>query len=144
MLVVKSNKPKWSYPSMMEQFFDREVASLFGREAQAVQPDVNIAENEQGYSIELAVPGLKKDDFKITLDKERLTVSADVQTSAEEKNPGYIRKEFSYQQFTRSFNLPKNVNKDAITASYDNGVLTVSVPKAEKTNEPAVKTISIA
>jgi HSP20 family protein len=91
----------------------------------------------------VAAPGLKKEDFFIHLEKETLSISADVKQENEEKKPNYLKKEFSYQSFKRSFSMPENVNKDGIQASYENGVLKVSLPKMEK-NEASSKTISVA
>lgn len=144
MLVVKSNKPKWAYPSMIDQFLNRELASVFGSDFQSLVPNVNIVETENAYSIEVAAPGLKKEDFSISLDKETLTISADVKKENEEKKPNYLKKEFSYQSFKRSFTMPENVNKEGIGASYENGVLQVGLPKKEKATETSSKTIAIS
>ncbi|QJD97870.1 Hsp20/alpha crystallin family protein [Mucilaginibacter robiniae] len=106
-------------------------------------PAVNIAETEKGFAIELAVPGLKKEDFKINLDKNVLSVSAEVKAEEATETKKYNNKEFSYYSFKRSFNLPETVDQSSIDAQYVDGVLTLSVAKKEEarlqTREIAVK-----
>jgi len=130
---------------MIDQLFSREFAGMPGSDSQSLIPNVNILEAGSGYTIEVAAPGLKKEDFIVQLEKNRLVISARQKQDKEEAPSAarYLKKEFSYQSFSRQFSLPETVNKDAIKASYDNGVLKVELPKAEKT-ENAVKSISIA
>ena len=109
-------------------------------------PSVNVKETESGYSIELAAPGMKKEDFKIELDKNTLTISAEKKAESEErdKNGKYTRKEFSYETFSRSFTLPANtVESDKIDASYKDGILQINVPKKEIAKQQATRNISI-
>jgi HSP20 family protein len=95
-------------------------------------PAVNIAENENGFQIELAAPGLKKEDFKINLDKNVLSVSADKKVETAEEGKKYSKKEYSYNSFVRSFTLPETVDHANIEAAYIDGVLTLSVAKKEE------------
>lgn len=95
-------------------------------------PAVNIREDEKNYILELAVPGMDKNDLKIDIDEDVLTVSSETQNEMEDKKDGYTRKEFSYSSFVRSFYIPENVNKDQINANYKEGILTVSFPKQEE------------
>ena len=101
-------------------------------------PAVNISESEGNYHIELAAPGLKKEDFKINLDKtERyltlpLSISAEQEVEEKEEKKNYSRREYSYNSFVRSFNLPDSVDQSNIEAEYHNGVLKINVAKREE------------
>ena len=97
-------------------------------------PAVNIAESENDYCIELAVPGMKKEDFKINLDKNVLNISADTKTTNEENTQEkiYNRREFSYSSFIRTFTLPESADYAKISASYVDGILRVTVAKREE------------
>ncbi|PKL75478.1 MAG: hypothetical protein CVV27_15185 [Candidatus Melainabacteria bacterium HGW-Melainabacteria-1] len=94
-------------------------------------PAANVKESDTAYEIELAVPGLKKEDLKISLDKHQLTVSSEQKAEKEEKEQNYTRREYSFSSFKRSFALPDNVNADAVDATFVDGVLHLSVPKLE-------------
>lgn len=118
-------------------------------------PAVNIKDNKDEYQIEVAAPGLDKGDFKISLDKDVLTISAEKkaekvenkgETTDEHKKskPTYTRREFSYQSFSRSFTLPKTVKHDEIEANYKNGVLNIVVPKEDAAKDNGAKTIDIS
>jgi len=97
-------------------------------------PAVNIKETEDGFAIELAAPGKKKDDFVIEVDDNILTISSEAKTEKEEKDTAgrYTRKEFNYAAFKRSFSFPETVNEDKINASYEDGVLKLTLPKKEE------------
>ena len=108
-------------------------------------PSVNVKETDSNYEIDLAAPGMKKDSFKISLDKNILTVSSENKSENEEKdeNGKYTRREFNYQSFSRSFTLPKDtVDSENIEANYVDGILKISVPKKVKEEAP-VKTIEV-
>jgi len=92
-------------------------------------PSVNIIENAKGYDIELAAPGLKKNDFKVKLESGMLTISAEKREEKEEKTRNYTRQEFRYNTFTRSFTLPENVKEDDVRARYEDGVLKLHIAK---------------
>jgi HSP20 family protein len=105
------------------------------------QPPVNISESSEGYLIELAAPGLKKELFKLDLNKEYLSISYDEQESSTEA--GYRLKEFNYTHFKREFSLPDEIDRDNISAKYESGILLVNIPKLAKQN-PESRTIQIA
>ena len=94
-------------------------------------PAVNVKETDASFEVALAVPGLTKEDFKLAVEDDRLTISAKQETQNEESNERFTRKEFNFQSFERSFLLPDNVNSEAISASYENGILKVELPKVE-------------
>jgi len=102
------------------------------RKANSFVPAVNVKEDETAFHIEVAAPGLKKEDFALNLNNNHLTISAKQENSSEEKEDKYTRKEFSYSSFERSFRLPKNVNSELIAAAYTDGILKIDLPKVEK------------
>lgn len=95
------------------------------------QPHVNIHESEAAYHIELAAPGLNKEDFKIDLKKDNLSIWVEKKSEAEETKKDYSRKEFEYSSFARSFVLPEGVDADKISAEYVNGILNITIGKKE-------------
>jgi HSP20 family protein len=110
-------------------------------------PAVNIKETDNSYEVEMAAPGMKKEDFKIELDNNILTISSEKSQEYEEggENEKYSRKEFSYQSFQRSFSLPKEVvDEDKIEARYKDGVLHLNIPKREEAKQKAPRKIEIA
>jgi HSP20 family protein len=93
---------------------------------------VNIIKSETGYTLEVVAPGLEKEDFKISLDKNMLTITAEKRQPTEEKNGKTIRSEYKFQSFSRSFTIDDSIDAEAISAKYVNGVLTLNLPlKAE-------------
>ncbi len=95
-------------------------------------PAVNIAEGENGYDIELAAPGLKKEDFKISVDKNVLSVSAEKKAETAENTKKYSKREYSYTSFVRTFNLPEAADQANISAEYTDGILNITVGKKEE------------
>ncbi len=133
-----------TFNSIFDSFFDSPIADFFSDTAVMRQiPAVNIKETDAEFVVELAAPGLKKEDFKISLDKDVLTISSEKEAEQKEEKEGYMRREFSYNAFKRSFTLPEKANRDAIKAGYDHGVLTINIPKVEAKVETA-KLIEIA
>ncbi len=117
-------------PFLMPRLFDDDVFPVFSDRANSM-PAVNIREDEKRFTLELAVPGIDKKDLKIDISEDILTISSESKTESEENTDGYKRKEFSYSSFSRSFQIPENVNKDKIDANYRDGVLSVALPKTE-------------
>ncbi|CAN5122656.1 Hsp20/alpha crystallin family protein [soil metagenome] len=95
-------------------------------------PAVNIAETEGEFQIEMAVPGLKKEDFKISLEKNILSVAADKKTENIEEGKKFSKREYSYTSFTRSFTLPETADQTKIDAEYTDGILKLTVAKKEE------------
>ena len=124
--------------------FDSILNDTFhGGRAVSKTPAVNIAETENHFHIELAVPGLAKEDFKISVEKNVLSVSADKKVEATGTDKKYSKKEFGYNAFTRTFTLPETVDQGNIEAEYTDGILKVSIAKKEEakiqTREISVK-----
>lgn len=95
-------------------------------------PAVNIAETENDFHIELAAPGLKKEDFKISLDKYVLSISAEKKSENTQEDKRYNKREYSYTSFVRSFTLPETADQENINAEYADGILTIKVAKKEE------------
>lgn len=98
-------------------------------------PAVNIKETGTEFSIELAVPGMKKEDFKLELENNLLTISSEKEENKDTKEDSYTRREYNYESFSRSFTLPENVKSEALKATYENGVLKIAVPKNEEVKQ---------
>ena len=108
-------------------------------------PAVNIRETNENFEVEMAAPGMTKDDFRVELDGNLLTISSEKQNQREEKEgEKYSRREFSYQSFQRSFQLQKDVvDAEKIEAKYENGVLHLVIPKKEEAKQRPPKMIEI-
>jgi HSP20 family protein len=106
-------------------------------------PAVNVKEEKEFFLIDVAAPGMKKDDFKVEIDNGVLIISAATEERKEEKTDEYKRQEFSFQNFKRSFWLPENVNYDMIAANYENGLLKLKLPKMKTVELAKSKTIPV-
>jgi len=106
-------------------------------------PAVNITEQKNDYLVSLAVPGMKKEDFKIDVDGNMLTISSEKEETKEEKEKRFTRKEYNYSSFSRSFTLPDEVNKEKIDAQYEAGVLKITLPRKEEVKKPTAKQIAV-
>ena len=134
-----------SLPSLVEEFFNHELPLSWNRNwANINTPAVNIAEGNNEYRIEVAAPGLGKDDFSINVENDVLTVSANKEEKHEDDNEKYTRKEFNYASFCRSFVLPKTVNSDEIFATHKEGILSIHVPKKAEAKVKPAREIAIA
>ncbi len=108
-------------------------------------PSVNIKATENEFVVEMAAPGMGKEDFKIDLNNNLLTISSEKQTDNKvDEGENITRREFSYQSFSRSFTLPAIVETDKITAKYFNGILTVNIPKKEEAKPKPMKQIKVS
>lgn len=107
-------------------------------------PSVNVTEREKDYLIELAAPGLTKKDFKVELEDDLLSISAEKEEKHNGKENGLTRKEFSYESFCRCFRLPENSKAEKIDAQYENGILKIEIPKKEITVSKPKKAIAVA
>ena len=125
----------------MDKLFSEDFQSAF---ANRNHPAVNITEREKEYAIAVMAPGLSKSDFNISLDENLLTISYEKKEEKAEETEKFIRREFAMQSFKRSFTVSDQINVDEITADYENGLLTVHIPKTEeKAKEEKVKTIQV-
>lgn len=125
----EGNLTRSSFSDIFENFFND---SFISDRMTSRVPAVNIAESEGHYHIELAAPGLKKEDFKLDLDRNVLTISAEKTNEQENSGKQYNKREYSYTSFVRSFTLPDSVDDANIDASYTDGVLKIDVAKKEE------------
>ena len=140
MTPVKRNQ-EW-LPSFFNDFFDNN----WMMKANSTAPAINVIENEKDYKVELAAPGMAKDDFKITLnpDNELVIEMEKKSETKEEDKEKYLRREFSYSKFQQAILLPDNVEKDKISAKMENGILFIEIPKTGKEPvEQAAKAIEV-
>ena len=135
MTLVKVNNPiNKSFDGLMHELFN-ELPMNFGksiREDVLHFPPANIVEKADLYKIELAAPGMQKADFNVKLDGKILTISAEKKAETTSENEKMIRKEFGYKAFKRSFTLDEKIDAANITAKYENGILTLELPKKEE------------
>ena len=129
------------FGQILEDFFNKSLGDIVGGDISFNTPNVNAFETEEAYFLEVAAPGVKKEDFNITLEGEHLVVSA--QTTDNEAGPEYRRREFDYSKFSRSFKLQDDIETSKISASYDLGVLTIELPKYDASNSNKQTTITI-
>lgn len=152
MTLIKRNGdyvPERYAPSVSRFFDDFFTRDLFDwpsfSNTNTTIPKVNVQENDNDFRVEMAAPGMKKNDFKIELDNDMLTISSEVSHEDEHEEKGkYSRKEFSYQSFQRSFRLPETVEADKIKARYEDGILKLLIPKREEAKRKPARTINIS
>lgn len=145
-LVKRSNRLFPSVPSFFDDFIVKDVYdwSKANTANSPSVPSVNVKEDEDKFELEVVAPGLNKNDFKVELDKDVLTISAEVETKSEETEDSYTRKEFGKHSFKRSFTLPEQkVNGDKILAKYTDGILYVTLPKNEEAKPKPAKLIEV-
>ncbi|MFM2375173.1 MAG: hypothetical protein RLZZ165_270 [Bacteroidota bacterium] len=146
MTLVKFNHPLRRHNvSFFDQFFADDFLRpgfqdrVFGFNS----PAVNVVEGAEDYRIEMAAPGLNKADFKMSLEKDVLTIKVQKETTDEQSDDKYLRREYNFQAFERSFQLPKTIDQEQIAAKYENGVLSVSLPKRKEALEKAARDITV-
>lgn len=136
---------KSTFPSLVDEFFGKDMfPGFFDYETMVSTPAVNVIEGKDDYRIEVAAPGLDKDDFKIDLDNNVLTISSEKEMKKEEDEDKFMRREFSYSTFTRSFVLPDAADGEKISAKHKDGVLNISIPKKEEAKEKPARQIKIS
>ena len=135
------NRNLWM-PDEFNDFFD----TNFMPKVNATAPAINVKESEKDYTVELAAPGLTKDDFNVNIDHDgnlHIKIENKSNSKEEDKKSHYLRREFSYSKFEQTLLLPDDVDKDKIAASVTNGVLTVDLPKIEKAAEKEARKIEV-
>lgn len=148
-LIKRNGNQNQGLPRLFfEDIFGRELFNWennnFSRTSTTL-PSVNIKETAENYEVEVAAPGMDKKDFKVTLDGNLLIISSVKENQYTSKEETFTRREFSYQSFQRSFELPKNVvDEDKISARYENGLLLLTIPKREEVKQKPPRLISIA
>jgi len=135
-------------PSVFDRFFENDLFDWSNRNysnTNTTLPSVNIKENSESFEVEMAAPGLTKNDFKIELNHDLLTISSDKETENETREgQEFTQREFSYQSFSRSFTLPNSADSEKIRARYENGILRVNIPKKEEARPKPARQINIS
>lgn len=149
MALVKydSNRMFPAISSLFDDFFNTEFGHWRNNNFSASNttlPAVNIKEDNDGFTVEMAAPGMEKADFKINLNNNLLTISSEKQEEHKEEQDKYTRREFAYRSFQRSFTLPDSADSEKINAKYENGVLLVSIPKKKEAKPQPPKQIEIS
>jgi len=143
---------KWNQPTKLlgrrnwiENFFAEadDFLKNWDWDRESTVPSVNVREEKDMFMIDVAAPGMKKDDFKVEFDKGVLMITGQHEVKKEEKTDTFQRKEFSYTDFKRSFWVPDNVNAEQITAVYEDGLLKLKLPKLTTLPEEKGKTIKV-
>lgn len=144
MLVLRNSN---QVPSLFDRFFDGDMFDWSNRNfsnTNTTIPSVNIKENADAFVVEVAAPGFEKGDFKIELNLNTLSISSEKKVENETKEGEvFTKREFSYQSFSRSFTLPQIADGDRIEANYQNGILTVLIPKREEAKPKPARMIEI-
>ena len=144
MLVLRNSN---QVPSLFDRFFDGDLFDWSTRNfsnTNTTIPSVNIKENADAFVVEVAAPGFEKGDFKIELNLNTLSISSEKKVENETKEGEvFTKREFSYQSFSRSFTLPQIADGDRIEANYQNGILTVLIPKREEAKPKPARMIEI-
>lgn len=145
--LFKPDRRVSSMNTFFDDFFSKDLFDWSNKNFSDVGttlPSVNIKETTEAFRVDLAAPGMKKEDFKIEIHNNVMTISAEKKNEKQEKdNEGnYTRREFSYESFSRAFALPLAILEDKIEAAYQDGILKLTIPKKEKTT-PVAKKIEI-
>jgi HSP20 family protein len=131
-------------PNVFNELFNEDFYGSVLNGKPAASPAVNVVDTGNGFRIEVGAPGIAKEDFKVDINRDNvLTISAKKKEEKETGNERYLRREFGYSQFRQTLLLPDEIDKDAITATYENGVLSVTVPKKDKPEEETSKIIDV-
>lgn len=130
------------FPNIFEDLFSDDWMETPTRKIQSTLPAVNIKETDKSFELEVAIPGMKKKDIKLDIERDILTISSEQNKENEVKNDGFTRREFHYASFKRSFSIPESVDADKIDATYTDGILNILLPKKEEMT-PKSKSIKI-
>lgn len=139
---LKKAIPQPTLKSVIEDFWNTDNFISNSFLASKTYPTVNIVDQKDGYHLEVSAPGFKKEDFHVSLENGLLVISAESSKENKEENENYLRKEFSTSSFSRSFRLPDDITMDRIKASYEHGLLNISIVKTPS-QEKEVREIKI-
>ena len=139
-LIRRTSNPL--FPSLLDEFFGSDTP-FSGLSSPSHVPSVNISETDTNFELALAAPGKTRKDFNVELDDHVFTVSSESKHEDESKTDQYTKREFRYDNFQRSFRLPETVDTSGIKAKYDNGILTITLPKHEEAIPEPKKQIEI-
>jgi len=131
-------------PAYWDDFFNdsffNQVKSTSGK---GTAPAVNVSEDDKGYTIEVAAPGIEKKDFNLEVDNDVLTISSEKKENNKEQKQTFLRREFNFQAFKRSFQLPETIDQEQIKATHEAGILTLTLPKKEEEVQKVPRQIEV-
>jgi len=131
-------------PAYWDDFFnDRFFNQLKSEGCNTNSPAVNVSEDDKGYTIEVAAPGIARKAFNLEIENDVLTISTEKKENKDEQKQNFLRREFNYQTFKRSFQLPETIDQEQIKATHDAGILTLSLPKKEAEVQKAPRQIEV-
>lgn len=135
-----------TFSSWFDNFFDNNLGTEFlsNFNTGITLPAVNIKETNEAFVLELAIPGMKKSDFIIDVENKILSISSEIKNEVKDENENYTRREFGYSSFKRTFTLPDSVESDKVKATYNDGILMVTLPKREEAKQKPPKRIEIS
>lgn len=142
MTLVRKNTAPY-FPAVLDELLNTDWLGGRTQNLASNSPAVNIIEKDQAFTLELAAPGMKKEDFNIELNNDLLTISVSRESDSEAEDVKYTRREFSFASFKRSFTLPESINTADISASYEAGILVVGLPKREEAQVQPARLIDI-
>lgn len=151
-LIKKAGTNKW-IPTLrnnlsdvfdLDHLFDKSLIDTLGNGKHFSRiPATNILEKDKEYIVEVAAPGMKKEDFHVNLDNQLLEIKVEKEEESKEENENYTRKEYDYTSFYRSFDIPESIKSEKIKAEYLNGVLKIHLPKVMNGKKKSVKEIIV-
>ena len=132
-----------TFTSLFDSVLNDDFSGWFNNAYTVTKPAVNIIDSKDSFRIEVAAPGMNKNDFELSVNNDVLTIKAHKENSTEEKNERFTRKEFSSQSFERSFTLNDEIEIEKIEAQYNDGILNITLPKLEEVKKEVKRTIEI-
>ncbi len=118
--------------NVIDNVLNSSLSDIIGTDFVSDTPSVNITENNNQHNIQIAAPGLDKSDFMIKVEKDQLIVSTNKEINKVKEERSFLRREFSYSSFKRSFHLPETIDRENISATYENGILNITIAKKDK------------
>ncbi|WP_224491088.1 Hsp20/alpha crystallin family protein [Robertkochia flava] len=145
MSLIKFNRRRPWFSQELEDLFNSEnlLREDFLNRSVLRQPAMNVREDEEKYELELAVPGLTREDFQVTVEDGYLTIAVEKETTAESTEDYYTRKEFNFERFHRSVLLPDDAREDEISANYEDGLLRIGIFKKDPETVSRVKKVEV-
>ena len=146
--LVKRNSTFPSTNTLLDDFFSKDIFDWSDKNFSTMGsnlPSANLRETDSKLEVDLAAPGMKKEDFKVEIDNHTLMISSEKKEEKEEtrKKDNYHRREFNYQSFCRSFTLPEYIDENKVQASYKDGILHIDIAKKASVKSNTPKTIAI-
>ena len=131
-------------PAYWDDFFnDKFFNQVNSTNCKGSHPAVNVSEEDKVYTIEVAAPGIARKDFNLEIENDVLTISSEKKENQEENKQNFLRREFNYETFKRSFQLPETIDQDQIKATHEAGILTLTLPKKEAEVQNAPRQIEV-